>query len=282
VTTLVIAVVRRWLRRPDVVVVVLAVPLLSATIWVVGMLHAQTMAAQLDDPLSGTFLDAYRLPRSTGTIFTSGPWLNFAALYLGAVTAGSEFAWGTVRNAVFAPRGRMSFALAHFAFLSILVLAMILAILGLGILLPVAAASVHVFSEVGSVEGPLIASEIVSVSAGAAVWASAGVALATLLRSPVTPILVAVTYSVIEALISPLSVWQGSDVARWIPRLLPGNSVGGLAIELQRHAGTVGAGAQLPDYLASPWSISLLAAASWSLIFAVTTLLVLRSIDITE
>ncbi len=260
-----------------------AVPLLSAAVWVAGMLHAQSITANLDDPTSvAFFIDGYRFPRSTGTIFTTGPWLNFAALYLAAVTAGSEFSWGTVRNAVFAPRGRVSYALAHFAFLSLLIAGMILAVLALGILLPIAAVAGAAISDPGTFDGITAGSELIFTFTGAAVWAAAGVALATLLRNPVTPILVAVSYSVFEAFASPLAIWKQSEVTRWIPRLLPGNSVGGLAVEVQRHAGTVGEGAQLPDYLGSPWTVSLVAAMLWVLVFVAVSVLVLRSVDIGE
>jgi ABC-type transport system involved in multi-copper enzyme maturation permease subunit len=271
------------------VLILAAVPILAAVGWLTGYADARSLAADAlaepgVDPVQSAafFLGRYQLPASVTATLTNGPWLNFAVLYLAAMTTGNEYAWGTIRNVLLASPSRTQYVLARFTFLAGVAILLTVVVALVGAVLPLAAATVTGIPATSSGASANVPYEIGSLVAGTLLYGAVGVLLATILRNAAVPLVITAVYVVGETLVSPLQFWQGSDVLRWLPRLLPGNSVAGVVIGAQRDAGLVGQGAQLPDYLATPWDVSLVATVVWIVLMLVGSMAALRAADITE
>lgn len=279
----------RWGGRLDVGGVILAVPLLATISWLAGYANLEVLAAEQVGvspsdraALMAAIFRPFELPSSPVATLTSGPWLNFAALYVSCMTVGSEYAWGTIRNVLILRPDRTRYLLAKGAFQCIVAVALVTSLVIVGTVLPLAMEVFNSPRNAGSFAlGPVLVAAS-GIYIGVLLYSSVGLFLATLLRHAAAPLVIVAVYVVAETLVSPLAIWQTNDILRWLPRILPGNSLGGVLVSIQRDAGMVGPGAQLPDYLSGPWEVSLVAAIVWIVVFCVLTHRVLTRSDITE
>jgi len=189
VTRLLVSEITTWRKRPEIVAASLGMLVLVAALWISGYLSSQAAAASLPGPDAGriaaelAFLAPYRYPASIVWIVASGIWLFFGIFYVGAATTGGDFGWGTIRTALLAGRGRVTFVTARLAFVTLLGTALLVVELLLGVVLPILLST-------GDGRPVRATGVILGVAAGVlgvSLYGSAGVCAALLLRDRAAP-----------------------------------------------------------------------------------------------
>ena len=193
------------------------------------------------------------------------------ALILGAMVAGSEYGWGTLRLVLSQRSGRLS-ALSG----KLLALCALLLLFVLAAFLGGALSSLAVALSSGASPAPPPAVEILEgMGAGALIfvlWAAFGFALATLSKSTALAVGLGLIYAfVIEQALSRLSIL--SEALRTVARFLPGVNTSSLSRTL---AGDPQFGQELLD---PAWSV--LVMLLYAAAFVLITALVFRRRDVT-
>ena len=196
------------------------------------------------------------------------------ALILGALAAGSEYGWGTLRTVLSQRSGRLGVLSGKLLALGALLLLFVLAAFIGGALSSLAVA---LFSGVSS--APPSAVELLEgLGVGALIlvlWASLGFALATLSKSTVLAVGLGLTYAfVVEQVLSGLSIL--SESLRRVVEFLPGVNTSALSQALVVSAGNPAFEEDLLNPARSTLVILLYIAA-----FVVITVLVFRQRDVT-
>lgn len=162
--------------------------------------------------------------------------LYLAALYLGASWTGLEFSRGTIRNVVLARPGRVAFFAARLVALAAALGVFVVVLVALATVLPALAG----VAWTGETAPPNLGGALVY---AAAVWlvllalALAGTLAATLTRSGGGAVLLVVVYLIAELVIANLGFWRDAGALGWLPQLLPGVRIGGLAGAADAAAG---------------------------------------------
>jgi hypothetical protein len=270
-----------WRRRREIVVASLAVLVIVAGLWISGYLSSQAAAASLPaNPGRAVaelaFLAPYRSPASIVWIVASGIWLFFGVYYLGAATTGGDFVWATIRTALLAGRGRISFVAARLAFIVVLGWILLAVELLLGVLLPVLLATGT--GRPVRVTGVLLA--IAAGGLGVGLYGSAGVCVALLLRDRAAPLLAGAAAVVGQSIGSSLPFWQGNEVLAWVPRLFPSNALGALFLRSEQSVGILPK-SDVVTYLQIPWPVAVLIVIAWIAVFTAVAVVALYRADIT-
>ncbi len=173
-----------------------------------------TLAAMLPSGVVGKEIPGY--PLFGGVI----------ALALGALTAGSEFGWGTWTTILVQNPDRVRVAVGKLGALAVAVACQVFVGFGVAGIASLAIAIIQKQPMTAPAAGDLL------VGLGVAwlilmAWAALGAALATILRSAALPLGIGFAYLLIERLVASLA--DRSDVIATIARLLPGTNAGSLA-----------------------------------------------------
>ncbi|MDQ3841628.1 MAG: ABC transporter permease [Actinomycetota bacterium] len=196
------------------------------------------------------------------------------ALILGALVAGSEYGWGTLRAVLSQRSDRLGFILGKLLALCVLLLLFVLAAFLVGAMSSLAVA---LFSGVSSAP-PSAVKLLEGLGVGALIlvlWASFGFALATLSKSTVLAVGLGLTYAfVVEQVLSGLSIL--SESLRRVVEFLPGVNTSALSQALVVSAGNPAFEEDLLNPARSTLVILLYIAA-----FVVITVLVFRQRDVT-
>jgi hypothetical protein len=270
-----------WRRRREIVVASVALLVIVAAFWVSGYLSSQAAAASLPAgpgraAAEVAFLAPYRSPASIVWIVASGIWLLFGVYYIGAATTGGDFVWATIRTALLAGRGRISVVAARLGFIVVLGWILFAMELLLGLLLPIA------FS---TGKGPPVrlTGVLLAVAAGAlgvALYGSAGVCAALLLRDRAAPLLAGAAAVVAQSITSSLPFWHGNEVLEWVPRLFPSNALGALFLRSEQSVGIVPK-SDVVTYLQIPWPVAGVIVSVWIAVFAAVAAVALYRAEIT-
>jgi hypothetical protein len=272
-----------WRRRPEVVAAMIGVVAVSAATWTSGFLSSQASAASLPEAMPGraevqqAFLAAYQFPASVVWMLASGIWLFLGVYYIAAATTGGDFVWGTVRTSLLAGRSRFTFVMARLGFLFVLAAVVLALAVGAAVVLPLVLSS-------GSrpVRGTAVLLGMGAGGLGLALYASAGVTAAILLRDRAAPLLAGAAVIVLQTVVSGLPIWASSPVLEWVPRLLPANALGSLFAHSEQSVGILTRPDLLPSYLQIPWPIAIAISAGWVVAFVVTGVIVFARADITS
>ncbi len=148
------------------------------------------------------------------------------ALALGALTAGSDFGWGTWTTILLQDPARVRVAVGKLGALFVAVAGQ--AAVGFGV------AGVASIVVALAQRQPIVAPALGDLLVGLAVawliltaWAAVGALLATLLRSTAVPLGIGFAYLLVERLVASLA--DRSDVIATVARALPGTNAGSLA-----------------------------------------------------
>ena len=184
------------------------------------------------------------------------------ALALGALTAGSEFGWGTWTTVLLQDPDRIRVAAGKQAALFVVVALQVAAGFGVAGLSSIVVALLQQQPVVAPPVGDLLT------GMGAAwlilmTWAALGAMLATLLRSTALPLGIGFAYLLVEVLVTSLA--GRSDLIAGVARLLPATNAGSLASSVL-PAGSAASGpgmnSLVPGWIAAAVLIAYVMAAS--------------------
>jgi len=209
--------------------------------------------------------------------------LYLAGLYLGASWTGLEFSRGTIRNVILARPGRVAFFAARLVTLAAALGVFVVVLVTLAALLPALAG----VAWTGDTPPPTLGGALVY---AAAVWlllvalALAGTLAATLTRSGGGAVLVLVVYLIAEAVVTNLGFWRDAGALGWLPQLLPGVRIGGLAAAAEAAASFQVPYAPQPDpgALVMPPLVGVAIAAGWGIVIVAALVRRVSRMDLTE
>ncbi len=204
-----------------------------------------TLAAMLPSGVVGKEIPGY--PLFGGVV----------ALALGALTAGSEFGWGTWTTVLLQDPARVQLVIGKLGALFVAAAGLVLVGFGVASVASVAVALLQ--------SQPIVAPALGDLVAGLAVawlilmaWAALGVVLATLLRSTALPLGIGFGYLLLDRLLASLA--DRSDVLAAVARTLPGTNAGSLASSILPGTLTANPGAGMNSLVAGPAAAAILAA----------------------
>ncbi len=209
--------------------------------------------------------------------------LYLAGLYFGASWTGLEFTRGTIRNVVLASPGRIAFFAARIVALAVLLAVACAVLVALAALLPVLAG----VAWTGEIAQPGIGGGLLY---AVAIWlilvvlALTGTLAATYTRSGGGAVLVVAAYLIGEGVVANLGFWRDIGALGWLPQLLPGVRIGGLASAADTIAGFQAPFESQPDpsALAMPPLVGLAIAAAWAILIATALARQVSRMDVPE
>ncbi len=254
----------RWLRRPEIVGLLVGLPAVVVLQYAVGVLNAVSLAdsasAAGDPTASEFFLSSYAAPASVVARLVEPPWILLAAVYIGAATTGFEYSWGTIRNLALAANGRGGLMLAHAAAVAVMTILVAMGVAAAGLVAPSVAMGLGVQLPPSPVTPDAGLAAVVGVVVASLVYAALGVAAATLVRSGPGGLLAVAGYFAVEKAITGLPAVQSETPLGWALRSLPLHTADGL---MSAALGLVGMpGLNAPAYLS--WPINVIAVVVWA------------------
>lgn len=228
--------------------------------------------------------DPYTFPYAIVTMLQAGGGILAGGMaLLAAAWLGSEFLWGTVRQIALIRPDRWRFVATRAIACGLLALALVLLIVALGAVLP------FVIRVTGSGHPPPVSGA--AVAAGAAVqWltvlAAIGVALTftALTRNSALGIIFTIAFFLADAVLARNPVWLGSEVLRWVPRLMLGERLRALAADATAALGPADPSGYQPPVtgLDLPAPVGLAIVVGWLALLAILPCLIVRRADIRE
>lgn len=204
--------------------------------------------------------------------------LGAACLALGALTLGSEYAWGSIHTVASLPPGRLTTLAGRLVALALIVLVLNLLLWSVAAGLATAFAVIDGASVTEPPTGRLAAA-IATTWLISSMWCGLGVMLAAIFRQSVVALAVGLIYMlVVEGLVLNLLGSTAGDMVRGLERFLPGPNAGAL-VQAFGH-GYMPAGMQAPAPLAGPMEATA-ALAVYLLMFCLATAYFLRTRDLT-
>jgi len=263
-----------------VIAIVLVAPLLAALQYAVTYLHGVSMVGGApgsgqDSDAARLFLEDVTFPQSIAAALVSGPWLSAGAFIAAALVVGLDFTWGTIRTTALLAPGRVSIIAGRCATIGVVTSLSVMGVALAGLIGPIVtgltapADGAGVFVQVG---GVLLATLI---------YAAGGAALALVLRSAATPMLVGLLAFVAQAAVATLPSWDDERLV-WIARILPTEAAGALLVAVQRSAGMIPASVAMPGPVSTPWPFNVIIGAAWVVALVAGSAALASRMDIRE
>jgi hypothetical protein len=304
-------------RRWDVWIIVLGIPALALFAYVSGALSSGNMQVQISGDVPPEFQaqmaaqDAamrafnalpYQFPRSIVTVLEGATtWLVIGAAFLTASLIGHEFGWGTIRNVVLFQPDRSRYLAVRLLWIVGLVVAIFLALVALGALLPALvrvdpgdpAALTNLDPSQGWVPyGPTASASLggaLLVAGAFLVSVAGGVALVGLcalkFRSVASGLLGAGIYVAGEGIFVGLVMSRMTGDLRYLPQLTLITRLTALVGDAQQAAGLTSGGGGMsssPGWVALPPLVGASIVAIWIAGLIALWFVVLRRADIHE